>query len=431
MGLLVKLKPLKSAALIPIIICALAGPPQTLSGEAQVTGAQQGPQTREGAAASGAAMERGNPQRTGVYPAGATLPAGTFSWTSQKLFEMRRGSTLWGRSTTFKADGNSVTITGPDIFMAYEGVGYSDPIIADGLLFFSVFIGDGYVYALDARTGELKWGAKREKGSFSPPAVAGGTLYVGADKGLFYAVDLKSKEDKWQHLRMDGSFVFTSPAVSDGVVYYTTSNGNLFALDAETGAVKWTYATKTPYLSPPAVSDGVIYFAGREELYCVDGQSGKEKWRQQFKEGVRMPAVANGLVYFRDHAGHIRTVDARTGQPQPKPRADHQTPARIAVTGETIYFTGWDTGSLFAVDAATREIKWKFSLPADVRCAAPMTAAGRVYFTCSDGRLYAVDANTGKKLWTTGPKRSPLSAPVIADGLIYFINDDGKVYGVK
>ncbi|MEA2204996.1 MAG: hypothetical protein QOE77_1772 [Blastocatellia bacterium] len=426
-------KPLKLAMLVLVTHAVLLSYLLLGAVRAQTINGQEHGQTGNSTTAldSKVAIERANPQRTGVYPSGATPPTGEILWESWKLFVMKRGRIEWGRTTTMSDRTGSITFSGPDFFWPYEGVGYSDPIVADGILYFSLYIGDGYLYALDARTGEVRWRAKREKGVYSPPTVADKTLYVGADSGIFYAFDLEKNQEKWRQTRMDQSMVEGSPTVAEGVVYYAANNGNLYALSTKTGELKWTFDAKSQYLSAPAVSDGMIYFTNREYLFGLETKSGKEKWKLQLKEGGRAPAVANGLVYFRDYEGHIRTVDAKTGQPVPKPHKDHQTGARIVINGQMIYFTGWNTGSLFAVDAMTRETAWTFSDTSELHCTAPIADAQRIYFTCDDGRLYAVDAKTGKKAWATARKKAPISTPVVADSMLYFISDDGKVYGVK
>lgn len=377
------------------------------------------------------AMERGNPQRTGVYSTDGAPPTGEASWETQKIFEMKRGKTQWGSSFYITDRSGTFHFSNPDILLPFAGVGYSDPVVANGVLYFSVYIGDGYAYAVDARTGELKWRAKREKGTYSPPVVAGDILYIGADSGLFFAIDLRTNQEKWRHTRPDQSIVGRPPLVADGFVYYTANNGYVYALDAQTGALKWNFETKGRYLSPTVVGDGMLYLAVEDILLALDSKSGEKKWVQQFKEGIGTPAVANGMVYFRDYQGHIRAVDAKTGEPQAKPHRDHQTGARIVIDGQTIYFTGRNAGKLFAVDALTRETKWEFSIAFDVRCTSPILTDDRVYFVCTDGRLYSVDAKTGKKAWSSHPRTFPLSPPVVANGMAYFISDDGKVYGLK
>jgi len=412
-------KLLKSAALF-LSACALAA----VGARAQAPDASR-------AADAAVVMERGNPQRTGLYPAGPQAPAGVRAWESAKLFQKKRGHTNWGRTITVRDNSGTFTFFGPDFYWPAPGPRYSDPAVAGGMVYFTAFVNDGYLYALDARTGQLAWGAKADGGTFSSPLVSGETLYVGASGGLFFAFDLKSRQEKWRHNRTDTSYVSHSPVLVGGVVYYGATNGILYALDAATGQPKWQFRTQSRYQSPPAADGRAVYVASDGILYALDARTGAERWKLQTTEGALSPVVADGLVYFGDYKGHIRAADAANGRLQAKPAQDHQSGTAIAVSGRTIYFGGWDSGSLFAVDSVTREKKWKFSLSSEANCEAPITDGRGVYFTCDDGRLYAVDAETGKKLWTASAKSGPLSAPVIADGTLYFISDEGKAYAVK
>lgn len=375
------------------------------------------------------AIQQANPQRTSVYPTGPTIQKGAITFETSKLFVMKRGSYESYSGRTIGTGPNSMYMMGGDIFWPYYDVGYSDPVIAGGSIYFSVNIGDGHLFALDARTGERKWHSKREKGIYSAPTVVNDTLYVGADAGNFYAVDVKTAKEKWRHVRPDNSTAEDSPVVADGLVYYT-AQGNLYALDAETGQSRWSYETTADRLSALTLGEESVYLAVGGYILSFDSKSGKQKWILPIKEGLWAAlVVANGLIYFRDHEKHIRTVDEKTGQLQPKPGNDPQAGTRLAIDGQTIYFGGLTRGNVYAIDATTRETKWKFS--PGVPCRGPVVGGGLVYLTCQDGRLYALDAGTGKKRWSTSAKKTQLSYPVVTDDAIYFISDDGKVYAVR
>jgi outer membrane protein assembly factor BamB len=417
--------------LILVLVSILITAPQTLAPGAQAqTDSRVGHtnQTQTPAEPS-VAIQQANPQRTGVYPTGPNIQKGEFALESAKLFVIKRGSYESYSGMTIGSGPNAMYIMGGDFFWPYYGIGYSDPVVSGGIIYFSVNIGDGHLFALDARTGERKWHSKREKGSYSPPTVVGDTLYVGADDGYFYAVDLKTVKEKWRHTRTDKSTVVTSPTVADGFIYYT-AKGTLYVLDAESGQPRWNFETSANYMSTPIVSDGGVYFEVGANIFCLDSKTGQEKWRLPVKDGLWTPlVVANGLVYFRNTEGRIRTVDAKTGQLQPKPGNDPRAGTRLTIDGQTIYFGGWSSGSSYAIDATTRETKWKFS--PEVECHAPVVGGDNIYLTCQDGRLYMLDAATGKRRWATSPKKTRLSSPVITNDAIYFISDDGKVYGVR
>lgn len=421
--------PLQPIVLVCLINFLLFGP-ATLRTLPPQTAASQEKQTDKSPAEPKVAIERGNPQRTGVY-ASEGDPAGQIAWDSRKLFVMERGVHQFGTTQRYGDSTTTITIFGADVFVPYPEFGYSDPIVADGRLYFSLHIGDGYLYALDVRDGDLKWWAKREKGKYSPPVVAGDTLFVGADSGLFFAIDLKTNQEKWRHTRPDGSSVMQSPNVADGNVYYSATNGVLYALDADDGQVKWAMETRSGHLYAPVVSEGVVYLSVPAGIAAFEGKSGKEIWRLPVKQGVRGLAVANGLIYFSDFRGHILTAVAKTGQLLGPLNENWQTRSRMVIKDQMIFFIGWNSTTLFAVDSAAKTKKWEYPNISELECSAPVADRSRLYLTCSDGRLYAVDAMTGKKVWTSSRKNKELSAPVIANGMLYFIGDDGKVHAVK
>lgn len=411
-----------SSSIILVLVLILAAQVQTSSATGQASPAQD-------ASRSGISIQLANPQRTSFYRNGPSIEKGAIAAETSKLFIMKRGSYESFGGISLGSGPNAPYIMGGDIFHPYEDIGYSDPVVAGGVIYFSLNVGDAHIFALDARTGENKWHSKREKGFYAAPTIAGDTMYIGADGGYFYAIDLKTVKEKWRHTRADNSTVVTSAVVDDGLVYYS-AEGYLYALDAETGELKWTYFTPVKRLSTITVADGGVYFVVAGYIICLDSKTGKLKWSLAIKDGLWTPLViAQGLIYFRSDREYIRTVNARTGQLQPKPKNDPRAGTRLAIDEQSIYFGGWSRGATYAIDAVTREEKWKFS--PSVGCRAPVVGGETVYLTCQDGRLYALDAKTGKRKWSTSAKKWPLSYPVVSDDSIYFISDDGKVYIVR
>lgn len=109
----------------------------------------------------------------------------------------------------------------------------SSPALWNGTLYVGSSNADTF-YAINARTGEIKWKVTTAGRSFSSPAVAGGVVYYGDATGQgngvghLYALDALSGQQLWAFdVPAD---VFSSPVVEKGVVYFTSTDGSLYAL---------------------------------------------------------------------------------------------------------------------------------------------------------------------------------------------------------
>jgi eukaryotic-like serine/threonine-protein kinase len=76
-----------------------------------------------------------------------------------------------------------------------------------------------------------------------------------------------------------------------------------------------------------------------------------------------------------------------------------------------------------------KTIKWRFDTHAKI-LSSPAVANDVVYVGSFDGKLYAVNAQTGAAVWsfqTDGPVNS---SPAVDNGTVYFSSLDGNVYAV-
>ena len=97
-----------------------------------------------------------------------------------------------------------------------------------------------------------------------------------------------------------------------------------------------------------------------------------------------------------------------------------------AVTGGKVLLGGRD--KIFrALDARTGKVLWSFSTKARID-SSPAVAQDRVYFGSNDGRFYVLDINTGKKVWDYEIGAPVVSSPAIANGRIVVGAHDGRLY---
>ncbi len=140
----------------------------------------------------------------------------------------------------------------------------------------------------------------RPRGVQATPLMVDGTLYVSGPWGVVYAMDARSGALRWQHApQVPASkaavaccdVVNRGVAVEDGRVFVGTIDGRLQALDAKTGALLWSEQTtnpERPYTitgAPRVIGDLVMIGNGGAEygvrgyLSAYDAASGALRWR--------------------------------------------------------------------------------------------------------------------------------------------------------
>jgi eukaryotic-like serine/threonine-protein kinase len=329
-----------------------------------------------------------------------------------------------------------------------EGWVLSSPALAGGFVYFGS--DDKNLYALDAATGAEKWKFPTGGPVRSSPAVVDGTVYFGSYDGIFYALDATTGIVKWKfetagekqfeakglHGLLPRSqpipdfwdLFLSSPAVHNGLVYFGSGDGNLYALDLTTGQLKWKFSTQGVVHSSPAIAGGLVYFGSWDSyFYALDAATGQEKWKFKTGEdpknfnqvGIQSsPAVADGTVYFGCRDAHLYALDAQTG----KEKWSFNNHGSWINTSPAIYdgmaYVGSPIPAIFrAVDTRTGEVR--FQLDARMLIfSSPAVASGMAYFGSFNGKLYAVDLNTGKFAWefqTQAGRKDPLGV-IAPDG---------------
>jgi outer membrane protein assembly factor BamB len=229
-----------------------------------------------------------------------------------------------------------------------------------------------------------------------PPSIHDSVLYTQAETKV-YAFDLPGGDERWS-VDIDLHTYAHTPTAIDGTVYAAgfesaspTAPGKLFAFAAADGTVEWKVSTPSMDSSPKVV-DGTLYFLsttadGALRLHAHDPADGSEQWtftasdhsrRQVFE--LWSPAVVGGTVYLSLAGG------------------------------------SW----LYALDAADGSIRWEQSFDR-VFTTAPAVADGTAFVADENGGVVAVDAASGKQVWsrTNDDMDGIFVTPTVGDGSVY------------
>ncbi len=300
--------------------------------------------------------------------------------------------------------------------------------------------------------GGLLWRAPTGGPIRSTAAVTVHDVYVGSSDGHLYALDPQTGARRWAYDA--GAAVTGSPAVAGDVVYVTDRRSTLHAVDARTGRARWTVKTGPDvpfpwgfesgdiYVSSPTVATGTVYFgAGDAKLYAVSEADGAVRWTLRTDGRVRStPAVADGRVYVGSADGSVYAADAHTGRrlwrfdTQGRQLQsgnfgfDRRTVQSSPAVADGRVYIGARDGFLYAIDAATGKQLWTFDHKISWVNASPAVAMGLVFVGSSDGGfVQAVDAASGQERWRTETEDIVWSSAVVTDSTVYFTDAGGRV----
>jgi outer membrane protein assembly factor BamB len=326
-------------------------------------------------------------------------------------------------------------------FDAREAIEFP-PSVGYGALYFGQQLG-GRFFAIDARTGRVKWRKNTGRCSAASPTVANGVVYMSwmdhecpttyhppdAD-GYLVAWDAKTGRRKWIYR---AGPLESSPLLVRGVLYVAGWDHKIHAVDAKTGRRRWAFTADEEVTSSGAHRRGIVYFGtDGGTVYALDARTGRQRWaaHSNARFGNReffyaTPTVAYGRVYIGNTDGTMYVYGARSGRLLWARPLGTYIYAKAAVYRRRVYVGTYD-GQFYALDAATGDVKWQ--RPAGGLVHSPAAVMGRrVYYSICErcgqdaqrsvaqglSRTYALDARTGRRLWSV--RAGKYASPIVAD----------------
>ena len=219
-------------------------------------------------------------------------------------------------------------------FETEDSIHSSSPAVVNG----KVYIGshDGYIYCLDATTGEVVW--KYEIGNYvsSFPAVVNGKVYIGYD--ALYCLDADTGKLIWKYETKWKWDMMHSPVVSSRKVYVGSDSCYIYCFNADTGELIWQYEIGD-YVGSPTISKDKIYVGSSDYyLYCFDTDTGKLIWKYKTEGSVNSsPSVANGKLYVGAEY-YLYCLNAHTGRVIWKYKTGSWVQSSPAIVNGKIYF---------------------------------------------------------------------------------------------
>lgn len=260
------------------------------------------------------------------------------------------------------------------------------------------------IWSVDAGSGSSTQGRLT-----ASPIVSNGRIFVLDTRAQVSAFQAGSGKRLWTKSlapeNEENDEGYGGGVASDGrYVYVTTAFGNVMALEASSGEVVWGKLIDGPIRAAPTVADGRVYVTSiSNEVFCLSAVDGTVLWKF---EGVAesssllastSPAVANGIAVIPYTSGEIIGFNVDDGRP---------------LWGDSLV----TTGSLSSL-ATMNDISGR-----------PVIEGNQVIAISHSGRMIAVNAQTGDRLWTRNV--SGTQTPWIAGPHVFVITDDRVLLAV-
>ena len=141
------------------------------------------------------------------------------------------------------------------------------------------------------------------------------------------------------------------------------------------------------------------------------------------------PAISGTRAFFGTYGNEVFAVDMKAKKivwryEHPVRKFPYQSSAAVA-NGKVVL--GGRDKNVHAIDAATGKGLWTFATKSRVE-SSPAIANGHVYIGSNDGRFYVLDLNNGQKLWEFTAGAALSSSPAIGNGKVVIASQDGRVY---
>jgi alcohol dehydrogenase (cytochrome c) len=372
---------------------------------------------------------------------------------------------------------------------SFSGIAASTPIVRQG----AVFVQDlnSNVQALSLADGHPLWRARFARPSDGPNGVttANGMVFGNTDQSTF-ALDARTGRVVWQtRLTTTRNPITIAPVVANGRLVLTSSTGMapsgrgiLFGLDAATGRIRWRFDTiLSPWRYPQVARGG-----GAWQTPTVDangdvywGTANPYPWggTPQRPNGGDYPGDVrhtDSLVVLSGRTGSLRWADQVT--PHDIRDYDFQLPPILAlVGGRAVVVGGGKSGRVIAWDRSTHRRLWETMVglrrndvgPLPARPVSvcpgllggvetPMALSGgrvfvpvvdlcfrqsshgpegldffRVDYSKGKGELVALDARSGRRLWTRKLPSPNFGCATVANDVVFTATYDGTIYGLS
>lgn len=300
-------------------------------------------------------------------------------------------------------------------------------------------------------------GDSRKHRIVADPVVSGGRVFTLDALTLVSAVSTSGALIWQRNVLPDGADENDATggglAVEGNVLYVASGFGSVTALDASTGATIWTQDLETAGAGAPTISGDLVYVvAGDMTGWALNKSDGRVQWQVAASAsgsnvlGAPAPIMADDLTVFAFGSGEMQAVFRRGGLRRWDASVLGERKGRALakigdVTGQPIeangiIYAGNQSGRLVAVNAGSGARVWSVNEGVIDRI---LPVGGSVFVISDRNELLRLSAQDGSRIWGVRlpnfvkdrPKRIAEvfanHGPILAGGRLIVASSDGLI----
>ncbi|MEW6353020.1 MAG: outer membrane protein assembly factor BamB [Pseudomonadota bacterium] len=239
----------------------------------------------------------------------------------------------------------------------------------------------------------------------------------------------------------DKQYIKLSPIVVGGKAFAADRKGRVSAYDAAGGQQLWSADTKAPISGGPGNGEGLVLVGTSEaEVLALDENTGKEVWRARVSsEVLSAPRAAQGRVVVRTIDGKLFGLNAADGKrvwvyEQTVPALTLRATSAPLLADDKV-IGGFASSKLVALSLSEGKLLWETAV-AEPRgrtelerlvdiSGEPQAQDGVVYVASFQGRIAAVEMDSGRLLWARD--MSSYSGVGVDESMVYVTDAQSHV----
>jgi outer membrane protein assembly factor BamB len=232
--------------------------------------------------------------------------------------------------------------------------------------------------------------------------------------------------------------------VDDGI-YAASAEGEIVALNKDDGKRIWKIDLDEALSGGVGATSRQLFVGSvNGEVIAIDTATGEEQWRADVKsEILAAPASRANVVAVQAFDGNIYGLSTEDGSrlwryDSSRPVLTLRASATPVIRDNTVY-AGLSNGRVVALDLNSGQVRWeaRIAIPqgdseieriVDVN-GSPLVMNNEIYAISYQGRLLRMDRSSGRSQWAF--KASSDGGLSEGFGNVYFTADDGSIFAVN